>query len=288
MPKRGEVAEVTVVSSISSGRRVYVSSRPPTAPVRKFSQLLPDRPVTALDIAAGHARYTRLLRALLEPYGLALAASDVSAHACHSSRRSRGHAVGWCRCCTAAEQLPFRPQASIWSPRQLRSPLRPSAAFLTSVSQGAGARRPAVLYTRTPQHKRGDLGAATSGFHRATRQRLRHQPRSGTPSPDRRSLKMIATQTFTIRARARPRGLQARPRAHYSRFSLYKPTEGLLRSIATFLARLPTPRVLRVDSHLLVVNRRQPPQPGGAGRPGAGRTMRRARRAQDEPFVCRR
>jgi hypothetical protein len=48
------------------------------APVRRIGQLLPDRPVTALDIGCGTGRYTRLLRRLL-PEGSRLVASDVSA-----------------------------------------------------------------------------------------------------------------------------------------------------------------------------------------------------------------
>jgi ubiquinone/menaquinone biosynthesis C-methylase UbiE len=47
------------------------------APVRTICQLLPDRPVTGLDIGCGTGRYSRLLRALL-PDGSRLAASDVS------------------------------------------------------------------------------------------------------------------------------------------------------------------------------------------------------------------
>ena len=48
------------------------------APVRTIGQLLPDRPVTGLDVGCGTGRYTRLLGALL-PGGSRLAASDVSA-----------------------------------------------------------------------------------------------------------------------------------------------------------------------------------------------------------------
>ena len=46
--------------------------------MRRIRQLLPDHPVTGLDIGCGTGRYTRLLRALL-PHGSLLAASDVSA-----------------------------------------------------------------------------------------------------------------------------------------------------------------------------------------------------------------
>jgi len=46
------------------------------APVRRIGQLLPERPVTALDIGCGTGRYTRLLRRLL-PEGSRLFAEDV-------------------------------------------------------------------------------------------------------------------------------------------------------------------------------------------------------------------
>ncbi len=48
------------------------------APVRRVAHLLPDRPVTGLDVGCGTGRYSRLLRGLL-PDGSRLVGSDVSA-----------------------------------------------------------------------------------------------------------------------------------------------------------------------------------------------------------------
>src|SRR5437879_13185163 len=74
-----EVPEVTVGGHFERVAAVYESLRTTDeAPVREICQLLPDRPVTGLDVGCGTGRYTRLLRALL-PDGSRLAASDVSA-----------------------------------------------------------------------------------------------------------------------------------------------------------------------------------------------------------------
>src|SRR6266516_6567217 len=72
-------ARVTVGDHFERVAAVYESLRTTDeAPVRKIRQLLPDCPVTGLDVGCGTGRYTRLLRALL-PGGSRLAASDVSA-----------------------------------------------------------------------------------------------------------------------------------------------------------------------------------------------------------------
>src|SRR5258705_13634387 len=74
-----EVPEVSVGGHFERVAVVYESLRTTDeAPVRRIGQLLPDRPVTALDIGCGTGRYTRLLRRLL-PEGSRLAAGDVSA-----------------------------------------------------------------------------------------------------------------------------------------------------------------------------------------------------------------
>ena len=58
---------------------------------------------------------------------------------------------------------------------------------------------------------------------------------------------------------------------HYSTFSLYTPDE-LRASIATFLARLPSPEVSWVDEHLLVVvggSRRNQAEPVSSSSPAS-------------------
>jgi hypothetical protein len=70
---------------------------------------------------------------------------------------------------------------------------------------------------------------------------------------------MVATQTFKHPRTSTAERLQAQAEGHhYSTFSGYTPAE-LRASIATFLARLPSPEVCWVDEHLLVV--------AGASRP---------------------
>src|SRR6185437_17122440 len=74
-----EVPDVTVADHFERVAGVYESLRTTDeAPVRRIRQLLPDRPVTGLDIGCGTGRYSRLLRALL-PEGSRLVVSDVSA-----------------------------------------------------------------------------------------------------------------------------------------------------------------------------------------------------------------
>src|SRR5260370_6522875 len=75
----GGGARVTVGDHFERVAAVYESLRTTDeAPVRRIRQLLPDRPVTGLDIGCGTGRYSRLLVRLL-PDGSRLVASDVSA-----------------------------------------------------------------------------------------------------------------------------------------------------------------------------------------------------------------
>ena len=94
--------------------------------MRTIGQLLPDRPVTGLDIGCGTGRYTRLLRALL-PDGSLLAASDVSAAMlAQLTAASHGHAGGVVPLLAPPNSCRCGPPASMWSPR--------STAFTTSTS----------------------------------------------------------------------------------------------------------------------------------------------------------
>src|ERR1700733_12811712 len=78
-PSGREVPDVAMGDHFDRVAAVYESLRTTDeAPVRRIGQLLPDRPVTGLDIGCGTGRYSRLLRTLL-PDGSLLAGSDVSA-----------------------------------------------------------------------------------------------------------------------------------------------------------------------------------------------------------------
>src|SRR5258706_3074119 len=107
-PARGGAGEVTAGGHFERVAVVYESLRTTDeAPVRRIGQLLPDRPVTALDIGCGTGRYTRLLRGLL-PEGSRLAAGDVSAAMLSQlTARDDGHGRRVVPRLSAAEELPF-------------------------------------------------------------------------------------------------------------------------------------------------------------------------------------
>src|SRR5260370_8421510 len=74
----GGGARVTVGDHFERVAAVYESLRTTDeAPVRRIRELLPDRPVTGLDIGCGTGRYSRLLRGLLPDAPLPVA-GDVS------------------------------------------------------------------------------------------------------------------------------------------------------------------------------------------------------------------
>jgi hypothetical protein len=88
------------------------------------------------------------------------------------------------------------------------------------------------------------------------------------------------TQTFKVPRSSTAERLRAQAEGrHYSTFSLYTPQE-LPASIATFLARMPSPEVCWVDEHLLVVAGGEPPPPARAGR-----LARPARQAIKDPAI---
>src|SRR5258705_4480095 len=104
-----EVPEVSVGGHFERVAFVYESLRTTDeARVRRIGQLLPDRPLTGLDVGCGTGRYTRLLRRVL-PAGSRLVGSDVSAAMLAQLQAgNHGHARGVVPLLSAAEALPLR------------------------------------------------------------------------------------------------------------------------------------------------------------------------------------
>jgi SAM-dependent methyltransferase len=263
------VPKVTVGGHFERVAAVYESLRTTDeAPVRAICQLLPDRPVTGLDIGCGTGRYTRLLRALL-PGGSRLAASDVSAAMLAQLKAgNHGHALGVVPLLAAAEQLPLR-AASLDVVTAFNCVHHfDLGRFLTSVARVLAPGGQLFIYTRTPQQNARTIwGRYFPGF-------IEHEQRLHSEAALREAIRatsglnVAGTQTFKLSRSSTAERLQAQAEGrHYSTFSLYTPQE-LRASIAAFLARLPSPEVCWVDEHLLVVAGGEPPRPGGAGRPG--------------------
>jgi len=245
------------------------------APVRTIGQLLPDRPVTGLDVGCGTGRYTRLLRALL-PGGSRLAASDVSAAMLAQLKAaSRGHAGGVVPLLAAAEQLPLR-TASLDVVTAFNCVHHfDLGRFLTCVARVLAPGGQLFIYTRTPQQNARTIwGRYFPGFTEHE-QRLHSQAAIRHAVRRTGGLQVVATQTFQHPRTSTAGRLQAQAEGrHYSTFSLYTPEE-LRASIATFLARLPSAEVCWVDEHLLIVagaSRRNQVEPDGPGS-GASRAI---------------
>src|SRR6266567_4364009 len=258
-------ARVTVGDHFERVAAVYESLRTTDeAPVRRIRQLLPDRPVTGLDIGCGTGRYSRLLRGLL-PDGSLLAASDVSAAMLAQLRAGRhGHTPDVAPLRAAAEQLPLR-AASLDLVTAFNCVHHfDLGGFLTAVSRVLRPGGQLFIYTRTPQQNARTIwGRYFPGF---TEHEQRLHSRAAIRDAVRRTdgLKMVAAQTFQHprTSTAERLGAQAHGR-HYSTFSFYTPQE-LRAAIAVFLARLPGPEVSWVEEHLLLVAAASRPRPGGA------------------------
>jgi ubiquinone/menaquinone biosynthesis C-methylase UbiE len=223
------------------------------APVRRIGQLLPDRPVTGLDIGCGTGRYSRLLRELL-PDGSLLAASDLSAAMLAQLKAgSHGHARGVAPLLSAAEQLPLR-TASLDLVTAFNCVHHfDLGRFLTAVARVLAPGGQLFIYTRTPQQNARTIwGRYFPGFTEHE-QRLHSQAALRDAVRRTDGLTVVATQAFRHPRSSTAGRLRAQAEGrHYSTFSLYPPDE-LRASIATFLARLPSPPVCWVDEHLLVV-----------------------------------
>jgi ubiquinone/menaquinone biosynthesis C-methylase UbiE len=223
------------------------------APVRTISQLLPDRPVTGLDIGCGTGRYTRLLRAVL-PGGSRLAASDISAAMLAQLKAaSQRHADEVAPLLAAAEELPLR-AASLDLVTAFNCVHHfDLGRFLAAAARVLAPGGQLFIYTRTPQQNARTIwGRYFPGF---TEHEQRLHSEDALRDAVRRAggLTVAATQTFhhprtstTGRLRAQAEG------RHYSTFSLYPPQE-LRAAIATFVASLPSREVSWIDEHLLVI-----------------------------------
>ena len=264
-PSAGEVPAVTVGGHFERVAAVYESLRTTDeAPVRAIGQLLPDRPVTGVDVGCGTGRYSRLLRALL-PEGSRLVGSDVSAAMlAQLEAGNHGHARGVVPLLAAAEELPLR-TASLDLVTAFNCVHHFGLGrFLTAVARVLRPGGQLFIYTRTPQQNARTIwGRCFPGFTEHE-QRLHSEAALREAIGATSGLKVVATQTFKFPRSSTAERLRAQAEGgHYSTFSLYTPEE-LRASIATFLARLPGPEVCWVDEHLLVVAGSQPPQPGRA------------------------
>ena len=236
------------------------------APVRAIGQLLPDRPVTGLDIGCGTGRYTRLLRRLLPDRSL-LVASDVSAAMlAQLTAGNHGRAPGVALLRAAAEQLPLR-AASLDLVTAFNCVHHfDLARFLAAVTRVLRPGGQLFIYTRTPQQNAQTIwGRYFPGF---TEHEQRLHSEAALRDAVRRTggLTVVATQTFRHPRSSTAGRLRAQAEGrHYSTFSLYPPQE-FRASLATFLARLPGPEVSWVDEHLLIVigaSRRNQAEPDG-------------------------
>ncbi len=222
------------------------------APVRTIAQLLPDRPVTGLDIGCGTGRYSRLLRGLV-PDGSLLIGSDVSAAMLAEFKSGNdGHAVV-VPLVAAAEELPLR-TASLDLVTAFNCVHHfDLGRFLTAVARVLRPDGQLFIYTRTPQQNARTIwGRYFPGFTEHE-QRLHSEAAFRDAVRRTAGLTVVATQTFAHPRSSTAQRLRAQAEGHhYSTFSLYAPDE-LRASIVTFLARLPSPEVSWVDEHLLVV-----------------------------------
>ena len=238
------------------------------APVRRIRQLLPDRPVTGLDIGCGTGRYSRLLHGLL-PDGSLLVASDVSAAMlAELTAGSHGHALGVAPLLATAEELPLRTAGLDLVTAFNCVHHFDLARFLAAAARVLAPGGQLFIYTRTPQQNARTIwGRYFPGF---TEHEQRLHSEAAFRDAVRRTdgLTVVATQTFKHPRSSTAGRLRAQAEGrHYSTFSLYTPDE-LRASIATFLARLPSPEVSWVDEHLLVIvggSRRTQVEPDGPG-----------------------
>jgi SAM-dependent methyltransferase len=223
------------------------------APVRRIRQLLPERPVTGLDIGCGTGRYSRLLGRML-PDGSRLLASDVSAAMLAEFRTDDdGRVLELVPLRSTAEELPMRTSSLDLVTAFNCVHHFDLGRFLTAVARVLQPDGQLFIYTRTPlQNARTIWGRYFPGFTEHE-QRLHSEAALRDAVGQTDGLQVVATQTLTHPRSSTAERLRAQAEGgHYSTFSLYTSAERRA-SIATFMARLPRSEVSWVDEHLLVV-----------------------------------
>ncbi len=225
------------------------------APVRRIRELLPDRPVTGVDVGCGTGRYSKLLRALL-PEGSLLIASDVSAAMLAELQVANQGGAWVAPLLSTAEELPVRTQSLDLVTSFNSVHHFDLGRFLTGATHVLRPDGRLFVYTRTPeQNARTIWGRYFPGFAEHE-QRLHSEQALRAAVRQTRGLALVGTRTFRYPRASTPERLRAQAEGrHYSTFSLYAPDE-LSAAIDTFLARLPGPEVHWVDEHLLMVARR--------------------------------
>jgi SAM-dependent methyltransferase len=266
------VPDVTVADHFERVAAVYESLRTTDeAPVRWIGRFLPDRPVTGLDIGCGTGRYSRPLRALL-PAGSLLAGSDVSA-AMLAQLKAGNHGQGVVvPLVSAAEELPLRTGSLDLVTAFNCVHHFDLGRFLTAVARVLKPEGQLFIYTRTPQQNARTIwGRYFPGFTEHE-QRLHSEAAFRDAVQRTDGLTVVTTQTFRHPRSSTAGRLRAQAEGHhYSTFSLYAPDE-LRASIATFLARLPSPEVSWTDEHLLIIvggSRRNHAQPDSSSSPAS-------------------
>ena len=177
------------------------------APVHTIGQLLPDRPVTGLDIGCGTGRYSRLLRAALMD-GSRLVLSDVSAAMlAQLTAGDHGRARGVAPLLAAAEELPLR-AASLDLVTAFNCVHHfDLGRFLAAAARVLKPGGQLFIYTRTPQQNARTIwGRYFPRFHRA---RAAPAQRERAPGRHLGNQRAQRSRNTDLQAPARQHGRQA-------------------------------------------------------------------------------